>query len=162
MTQGLTLTGYARYRGCAPRAVEEALAAGRISGKKRGHRWVIDPARADEEWERNTDPLQQERGNGNKRNGSGGLHEEREALTRTQRLLAERKLAEADGRLLDAEEVERAIADQQGRAVALLLSLPDELGPVLAAESDQRKVIELLDQALRKVCALVAGGKPQQ
>jgi hypothetical protein len=161
MNQALSLNAYAKRRGCAPRAVEEAIQNGRITAEKKGRRWSIDPERADREWERNTDLDQQARGSGNKRNG-GAYFEEKTALARTQRKLAERKLAQEEGRLLDADEVERAIADLQGRAVALLMSVSEEIGPRLAAESDVRKVIELLDAELRKVAAQVAGRKAPQ
>lgn len=161
MDQALSLTSYAKRRGCALRAVQEAIQNGRITAKKRGRRWVIDPERADREWQQNTDVDQQGRGNGNKRNG-GAYFEEKTALARTQRKLAERKLAQEEGRLLDADEVERALADLQGRAVALLMSVSEEIGPRLAAESDQRKVIEILDVELRKVCAQIAGRKAPQ
>jgi len=50
----LTLAEYARHRGCRPKAVEEAILAGRITRSATGG--VDDAEVADREWEANTDP----------------------------------------------------------------------------------------------------------
>jgi hypothetical protein len=55
----LTLRAYARHRGCAPSAVACALEYRRLSefsAAKVGHRWQIDPVKADREWWENTNP----------------------------------------------------------------------------------------------------------
>jgi hypothetical protein len=161
MDQALSLTAYAKRRGCALRAVQEAIQNGRITAKKAGRRWVIEPERADREWQQNTDLDQQGRGNGNKRNG-GDYFLEKTALARTQRLREERKLAEEEGRLVDKDEYDRAHEEHLVRAAAIVMSMSEELGPRIAAETDPRKVIDMLDAELRKVCALLAGRKAPQ
>ena len=62
----LTLTDYARHRGCHPRAVEGAIAAGRIRRDERG---MIDAEEADRDWLANTSALRSAAG---KANGAAG------------------------------------------------------------------------------------------
>jgi hypothetical protein len=50
----LNLTQYARHRGVALKAVQDALSSGRITAVMKGHRRFIDPEKADAEWEQNT------------------------------------------------------------------------------------------------------------
>ena len=52
----MTISQYARHRGCVPSAVHKAIASGRISYLEdaRGRAW-IDPKTADREWRENTD-----------------------------------------------------------------------------------------------------------
>lgn len=53
------LRAYARHRGVTPRAVEKAIATGRLltSVRRAGRRVVIDFALADAEWEQNSSPM---------------------------------------------------------------------------------------------------------
>jgi hypothetical protein len=57
LLRGLSPNGYAKHRGVSRMAVNQAIAAGRLSKASThfdGKRWHIDPVLADEEWERNT------------------------------------------------------------------------------------------------------------
>lgn len=61
LREELSFRGYAKRRGVSHTAVEKAVKAGRLKRclLKRG-KWIrIDPALADQEWERNTDGAQQ-------------------------------------------------------------------------------------------------------
>ena len=51
---GLSIRAYARQRGVSDTAVRKAIAAGRITPDPDG---TIDPARADREWDRNTESV---------------------------------------------------------------------------------------------------------
>ena len=50
---GLSIRAYAKTRGVSDTAVRKAIAAGRITPEADG---TIDPARADSQWDRNTEP----------------------------------------------------------------------------------------------------------
>jgi hypothetical protein len=52
---GISIRAYARQRGVSDAAVRKAIRAGRVTPNADG---TIDPARADAEWERNTDSAQ--------------------------------------------------------------------------------------------------------
>lgn len=156
----LSAYAYAKRRGVDQKTVREAIAAGRITAKRKGRSYLIDPSIADGEWDRNSDLDQRLRGNGNKRGGH--YFDEKTALAVVQRRREELKLAEEEGRLLDAAEVESAIAEKQAQAVALLMSLPEEIGPRIAAEKSRWKVIAMLSAEMRRVCELIAGGRKPQ
>jgi len=71
----ITPDEYAKQRGVSGRAVRKAIAAGRlVQGAFRdGGRWKIDPAVADQEWQRNTAPqFQRENKGGGRAKGEGG------------------------------------------------------------------------------------------
>ena len=53
---GLSIRAYARHRGVSDAAVRKAIKTGRISQEADG---TIDPAKADAQWDRNTDRAQQ-------------------------------------------------------------------------------------------------------
>jgi hypothetical protein len=50
----LSLRQYAKHRGCDPKAVRTALQSGRITALQEGKEWRIDAAKADAQWDRNT------------------------------------------------------------------------------------------------------------
>lgn len=56
----ISVRDYAKHRGCSPAAVSKAIKQGRleksITRDKLGHPKIVDPVKADQEWERNTAP----------------------------------------------------------------------------------------------------------
>ncbi len=68
----ITPDEYAAQRGVSGRAVRKAIAAGRLvqGAMREGGRWKIDPAIADEEWQRNTAPQFQREKKGGGRTSS--------------------------------------------------------------------------------------------
>ncbi len=65
---------YAQQRGVSGRAVRKAIATGRLvqGAFREGGRWKIDPAVADQEWQRNTAPqFQRENKGGGRAKGEG-------------------------------------------------------------------------------------------
>lgn len=73
-----------------------------------------------------------------------GFQHWRERNERAKALAGERDNAIAEGKLLDAGDVERALADATTALRARLESLPDTLGPQLAAIDDEGRVRALL------------------
>jgi hypothetical protein len=63
------------------------------------------------------------------------------------------------GNLVRAEDVRKAAFDKARVARDRLMAIPDRLAPLLAAESDPRKVHALLASELHKVCAELAAGE---
>ncbi|MBM3746497.1 MAG: hypothetical protein FJW34_11925 [Acidobacteria bacterium] len=164
----VSLRGYAKHRGVTLRAVQKAIQSGRIRTTPAGQ---IDTGQADADWERNTgpragssiafpsppprrpapppavEPPRAELG------GAGTLdyararavHEHYKA--RKAKLEYEEKL----GKLLSRDEVTVAAFNRYRGLRDRALNLPDQLAPVLAAESDLRRVHEILTTALRKL-----------
>lgn len=167
---------YARHRGVTLKAVQKAIAANRITlvvepgtGKLK-----IDPAIADAQWARNTDPDQQLRGNGGVLPvgpgsteqpdlgvsgvaGNGGTREREELLRH-----------KADSAELDAELKRLELAKRRGELVSLaderevrakryrglrdkLLGIADREAAVLAAERDPVQVHAVLTRAISQV-----------
>jgi hypothetical protein len=62
----ITPDEYAKQRGCSGRAVRKAIETGRLieSAHRVGGRWKIDPAKAAQEWDRNTAPQFQRKNKG--------------------------------------------------------------------------------------------------
>jgi len=79
---------------------------------------------------------------------------------RTLREQAEAEMAQIElmrvrGRVLDAEPTLRAIADAQVAVRGELLGLADRLAPLVAAETDRRKVWELINAECERLCGRV-------
>lgn len=174
----LTLTDYAKHRGCYPRAVEAAIHAGRIRREPDG---MIDSEQADLDWAANTSPY---RSSASKTNGQRG-QQIRKALTagkpqepagasagapaapKTEptdmgayaRARAQREQHNADmaklnldrmqGKLILREEWVAAETEFWKAFRDALLAVPDRLRDELAAETDPGRVHAMLDAELR-------------
>jgi hypothetical protein len=168
----VTMSEYARRRGCSEGAVRRAVKDKRISlidGR-------VDPVAADAQWQRNTRvragsrstndanlqaPADAPAGRGaDGGDGAGpdywaskGRREAAEAD------LAELKLAELQGALVRADDVRASLAKRAAAFREGLLQIPARLSAQLAAETDQARVHALIDAELRAVMAgLVAEG----
>lgn len=80
---------------------------------------------------------------------------------RAQREQAEAQMAELElrrqlGALVEVEEVLRAIADTHTAARTEILALPDRLATLVAAETDPRKVYDLVATECERVCQNIA------
>lgn len=53
---GISIRAYARYRGVSHTAVHKAIKAGRITLEEDG---TLDPEKADQQWQKNTNPIRQ-------------------------------------------------------------------------------------------------------
>jgi hypothetical protein len=170
----VTMSEYARMRGCTHQAVSKAAKAGRISlidGR-------IDPEVADLQWARNTSPEQQQRGapgqfeltqqraqealhgaqtaanpslptEGTDEADSPALVREKSETERVRRDLLTLELAEKRGELVRVADVERAYAAKLAAAREAIEALPDRLASQLAAIDDPAKVHLLLTDELR-------------
>jgi hypothetical protein len=169
LPQVISATEYSKRRGVAPTTISQAIAEGRLnkSVRRHGKGYLIDPELADAELAANNAP-----GRGGRREkGNVGMvtppdsntpppdsfdsetETYTEAKTRHERLkadLAALDLAEKEGKLIEAAEVERERRRVALEVEAQLMRLPDRLAPVIAAEADVFKVHAIMTAAFRE------------
>lgn len=155
--QLVSMSDYARMRGCSEGAVRRAVRDSRITLTHD----KIDPVAADAQWARNTRP----------RMGSGTqpsapdivvagevLASESYDRARTRQQIAdanmaELKLQELQGELVRAADVRNALAKNIASLREGFLQLPSRLVPLLVVESDPAKLDALLRQEIHAVLA---------
>lgn len=168
-----SLRQYARHRGESLKAVQKAITSRRISGPIRGR---LDFAKADAEWTRNTAPRvsagrtapRASTGRATKPGSNGDALNYATARAIREQFAA--RLAKLDyderiGKLVDRAKVEAAAFDVYRGLRDQLLTIPDRVAALVAAESDQGKVRNILDAELRARLndfADKAGGTQQQ
>ena len=167
MSKGLSIRAYAEHRkqkglsGCSPWSVKKALRDGRITRNEHGK---IEPGIADREWEQNTNPAHRHDPkllsviDGGQTQpapeltppGIPSYSQSRAVKEAYQARIARLQYEEMTGQVVRASAV-KAEAFRRARMVRdQILSVPDRLAPVLAAEGDAREVHLLLEEELRK------------
>jgi hypothetical protein len=160
----VSMSEYARRRGCTEAAVRRAVRDGRISlmdGR-------VDPVAADAQWARNTrvragsrpaDDVNL-RAPGAAPPATGGdeppvedYYLVKARRERAEADLAELKLAELRGELVRVADVRAAYAKRAAGLREAILQLPARLSAQLAAESDQAKCHDLLQADLHGILA---------
>jgi len=166
----LSLRGYAKHRGVSLKAVQKALASGRITKRDDG---LIDPAVSDVNWARNTGPRPQT----SQKLASASPHHNVQHHTETPtrepndpirlesgleysraRAVREGYLArltkiefeERTGKLVSRDEIEVAAFNKFRQFRDRMLNIPDRLAAEAAAESDSARVHELITIEIRK------------
>lgn len=178
----LSFRQYAEHRGVSPFAVTKAVKAGRISvvADSTGRRFV-DPKKADEEWDANSDASKQIGGytvnqggdssyqsgpvfNGNvpeQKSGPGGgpsYTESRAIREAYQARIAKLTYEEKSGKLVSANEI-KVQAFQTARIVREgILNIPDRLASQLAGETDSNAIHSLLTDELTRALKEITGG----
>jgi hypothetical protein len=163
----MTQAQYAKHRGCSAVAVHKAINAGRITlidGK-------IDPTVADIQWAQNTRARASLHRPGNSGAGSaegtgngaadrpaetirdGDYWDARGRREAAEAAIAEMKEAEMRGSLIRADSVRSALAAKIAATRDALLQIPARMSPVLAAEMDSDRIVELLEDELRQALA---------
>ena len=153
----MKISEYARHRGVSHVAVIKALNDGRIEREADGS---IDPVKADEAWSRNTNQAHGRKRTANTEApasspsmGSAGPNfaQSRAIKEAYNARLAKLAYEEKSGQLVSIDSVKiswfsilRVLRDRS-------LNLADRLAPLLAAETDPRKVAELLDTEVRQI-----------
>ena len=162
-----TVKEYAKHRGITERSLRRYLAEGLIPEDaitRIGRIIQIDQAKADRFLDKSVTtrnellgkslpsrPTPAEQAETVKQAGTSGLSftEARTLAQRYKAALLKIELDEKTGRLVDAEAV-RVAAFNKGRAVRdALLNIPDRISPILAAESNQQKVSDILTREIR-------------
>ena len=165
----LTVSDYARHRGCDEKAVRKALEEGRIS-RIGAERRCIDPEVADIQWAKNTRARGDSAGKAGKGAATaasgrdkpagaegaaeGGEDDYRSMRTRRERadaIMAELELAKASGKVLDRESALRAIFGKFRELRDSSTSLGRRLAPVLAPMTDAREIRIAIDRAQAEI-----------
>ena len=160
----LSIAAYARHRGVSHVAVLKAIKSGRIEKEADG---TIDARKADAAWSRNTNKAQQRQRQteatvaaqaaGENHVGppivnSGPSYAQSRAVKEAYLArLAKLSYEEKSGSLIKIDAVKvswfnilRVLRDR-------VLNLPDRLAPIVAAETDPKKIRDLLEEDLRLI-----------
>jgi phage terminase Nu1 subunit (DNA packaging protein) len=163
----MTIADYARRRGCARNSVLRAIDQGRlresVGVNGRGHRLILDPDLADEEWSRSA---QYRRPNDNPAtpikaaNKLVDLREAREAEAlrrdRIKTAQAELDLAQQRGELVRVADVRAEVTDAFATVRTRLLAVPSRCAqqiPHLTARD-----VAMLDDLIREALEALADG----
>jgi hypothetical protein len=165
----VTVEQYAKHRGIHERSVRRYLADGLIPEAaqiRQGRFLYLDQTRADKALSKHgttrrellgdaiaskAAPAQQRLVQTAEKAGSAGpsFHDARTISQRYKALLLKIELDEKTGRLVDSEQVKIAAFNRARQVRDALLSIPDRISPILAAEPDQNKVGTLLTAEIR-------------
>jgi hypothetical protein len=165
----MTRREYAQHRGCDPKAVDYAIARGRIQLAPDGR---IESTQADRDWDEHTDvlrsrPLPRSAGmtgvqaDGGRQPKTLAFLEKRTEREGVMIALKTLELELRRGNLVPRSEVEQAQKAVFEHVRALresCLQIPDRMAPLVAAESDPVRVRELLDLEIRKIFGRFAAG----
>lgn len=155
----LTISAYARHRGCSRQAVYQALKAGRIRRTESGK---IDPDEADRMWAENTAAPN---GAGPEDEGPEPTDDELTALPWNEaRALKETYLARLrrleywikSGEFISASETAKTWGELARRTREGCMGLADRLADQLAAETDPFEVHRLLQREIRQALEALA------
>ena len=176
----MSISEYARHRGCDLKSVQYAVARERITRNEDG---TIDSELADREWEENTDHSQVHLGprpprRTSHRNPAGGgqataralnvdlendprpgvnFHNARAAREVYEARLKKLSFEQKQGNLLVKADVEREMINTYTVFREALLNVPNRISAQLAAETDPLKVHELLEAEIRLALSTFAG-----
>ncbi len=155
---GMNVTAYARHRGVSHVAVLKAIKAGRIVKEPDG---TIDAVKADAAWKQNTSQAQQRKatqnGNAAERGepptvNSGPSYAQSRAIKEAYNArLAKLEYEEKSGALVRTDSVKVAWFNVLRILRDRVLNMPDRMAPLLASETDPKRVRELLDVELRQI-----------
>jgi hypothetical protein len=173
---GISIRSYARQRDVTEGAVRKAVKSGRIPIEADG---TIDPAKANDAWERNTSPAQQRKPESvpvkpapvptpaqpppirqppqrpaEPEPGPSVAGAPNYQISRAVRETYNAKLTRLDyeertGKLLNAEDVAKEAFALARRVRDRLLNIPSRMASVLASETDSKTIEALLSQELR-------------
>ena len=164
------MRGYAKHRGVSLKAVQKAVASGRINKRDDG---LIDPDVSDVDWARNTSPRPQPSYKPTPASPHHNVQHHTEMPTRElsepikletgieysrARAIRESYLArltkidyeERTGKLVNRDEVEVAAFNKFRQFRDRMLNIPDRLAAEAAAESDPALIHELITVEIRK------------
>lgn len=163
---GMSVRAYAKHRKVTHRAVQKAIATGRLKdsiGYRGGKPYIKDVTLADREWRENASRTPPAAAKSSARQSKPAEEETGITLTEATRLVTierQRKLQMenevASGRLLDKNHVVKEAFESARIIREGLLNLPARLAGELAAESDASKVFAKLDDALREALTATA------
>ena len=144
--KGLGLRAYSRHRGVTLRAVQKAVAAGRISAPVDDlGRYRIDPVKADQEWSESTHP---------RFDNSPEAEAYRQARNRRiyfQAKLLELEVIRRSSELVSAELVRRAQQKIYEEISKALRAFPQRIALALGVEPDDGRVASILEPEIERI-----------
>lgn len=140
---------YAKHRGVSKVQVGKYIREGKITARKVGRSYEIDPDVADRELEASQAPDRGGRGGGPQESGNIGGSALSFAHARAVRETYAAKILRLEfeqksGRLVDKNELKLKLTKLHMAVRDSLRTIPDRVAPVLAAETDQAKIHALL------------------
>lgn len=145
---------YARHRGVTHRAVQKALASGRITATPDGR---IDSALADALWDANTRPSV----NASQR-GIADYAEARALREHYRAELARLEYEQRSGKLVDASAVQAAAFGEARRARDLLLTMPDRVAPIIVGLDDAAEVHRIIAAEVERALHELSGSRAER
>ena len=172
VTVPMSLWQYAKHRGCAMSAVQKAISTGRITTTTDGR---IDPVQADAEWGQNTAPragvptrhrtlpppprrLSTSIAPDPALTGGGSYLVARGVREGFLARLAKIQYEEKLGKLINRDEVQVERFNTNRIIRDGVLNIADRVSAQLAAETDQKKVHEILTTEIRNALNGIADG----
>jgi hypothetical protein len=158
--KNLSQRAYARHRAVALAAVQKAIESGRISLQADGS---FNPEVADRQWEDNTrlgaPSILKSAQNTSSRTDDGAPQyaESRAERERYAALLAKLEYEERAAELVSVHEVQAEVFKAFRELRDRVLSIPDRVAAMIAAESDPAKVHEILASEIRSALEEFAG-----
>lgn len=140
----LTQVEYAKHRGVTPSAVNQAIKQGRISLVK----GKVDRAKADADWDANTD---HSRRPGSSGEGGDFWAAKTEAEVHRAALL-KLDLAEREREVVRVDKLSAAHAAIARATRTALWNLVPRLSPAMAAESDPKKIAASMEKEFTQLC----------
>lgn len=140
---------YAKHRGVSKVQVGKYIDEGKITARRVGRGWQIDPEVADRELDANRAPDRGGRNGGPDELAGGGRAGVSFAHARAVRETYAARILQLDfeqksGRLVDKNELKLKLAKLHMAVRDNLRTIPDRVAPVLAAETDQAKIHAIL------------------
>ena len=156
-TEWLTPSEYAARRGVSPSRITRLKDKGRLDGAIRqvGKKWQINPDAADKLLASSIDPGQPARKLHDPEPKTPEVEEMSYARARLLEMMARASLKQLEvdekkGLLVNAEEVRKAAFDCARLTRNKIEAIPEQLGAILAAESDPMRVQEILTQYIKE------------
>ncbi len=153
---GVSLREYARHRGCQLKAVQDAIAAGRLSASLTPDKRIADVDAADAEWLATTHAEKRPLSGPAGLEPSASLGEARARLDAAKADLAELDLAERRGQVIPAADVQARMVAVFSACKTKLLAIPSR-----ARQQDpglSHSQIALLDSLIREALEDLADG----
>jgi len=152
----MSFVEYSRHRKCHLKTVQQATEAARIGVVMRNGRAMIDPVQADEQWQRNTDQAYAKMQNGKhtelqpRTPGVPSFHDARAIEKDFNAKIAKLNYEEKVGSLINAEAVEKRIAQLAIMTRDKLMIFPSKVAFELASESNPNKIQIMLEKEVVK------------
>jgi hypothetical protein len=167
----MSKSAYAKYRGCSRVTISRYIASGKLGAPALREDGKIDVAEADKMLAARVAPIQQASSRARftrkaaetvSRAGlQGGMTvaDAQSLLLQYRAAIKKLEYEERIGKLVNADKVRETAFDAARQTRDALLNIPDRVSALMAAESSEVKVRELLTKEIREALSELAGGE---